>query len=118
MALADPQTITVDSVPKTCNLVIPGENKSVYATTDDEYRLTVSHQETKGDRIRHMARVDVKVIAADPLTSENEYKSLGLYVVIDQPNFGFSDDDIDDVATGFKTWLDSTMVLKILGRQH
>jgi hypothetical protein len=66
-----------------------------------------------------MARLDKKVVAADPLTAVNAYQSLGVYLVIDEPsNGGFSDADIQLIITGFKTWLDATCVGKILSSQH
>lgn len=65
-----------------------------------------------------MARIDKRVIAADPLTSVNEYKTVGIYVVIDEPEYGFTDDNIDDALQGFKTWLSTANVTKILGSEH
>jgi hypothetical protein len=65
-----------------------------------------------------MARLDCRIVAEDPLTSVNEYKSLGLYVVLDEPDYGFEDADILDIVAGFETWLDGTMVGKICGSQH
>lgn len=117
MALADPQTITIDSTPYTLNRVKSDGYRSEYATADEEYRLTISHQDSKG-RTRRMARLDQRVVAADPLTSINEYKSCGNYVVIDEPEYGFTDTDIANNVAGFNAWLDATMVGKILSGQH
>lgn len=117
MALADPQTVTIDSTPITCNRISTVDTKSVYASADEALKLTVSHQESKG-RTRRMARLDQRVVATDPLTSVNEYKTLGVYVVIDEPEYGFADDDIDNVVQGLAAWLASATVLKILGSQH
>ena len=117
MALADPQTLTVDSTPYTLNRVKSDGYRSEYATDDEAYKLTVSHQESK-NRTRRMVRVDNRVVAADPLTSVNEYKSLGVYVVIDEPEYGFDDDDIDDVAQALFALADSTFLGKVLGNQH
>lgn len=117
MALADPQTVTIDSVPYTCNRVETEKTKSVYQTTDENLKLTVSHQESKS-RTRRMIRLDQRVVAADPLTSENEYKGLGIYMVIDEPEFGFDDADIADIAAGLQALCDSTFLGKVLGAQH
>lgn len=117
MALADPQTITINSVPIPCNLVQTDGYKSVYQNSDESLKFTVSHQENKG-RTRRMARLDQRVVAADPLTSENEYKQLGVYVVIDEPEYGFSDDDIFDVVEGLIAFLTEANVLKICSSQH
>lgn len=117
MALADPQTVTIDSTPYTCNRVLDDGNKSEYVTADGNLKLTVSHQSNKG-RIRRMTRLDSRVVAADPLTSINEYKSLGCYIVIDEPDFGFDDDDIADIVAGLQALTDGTFIGKILGGQH
>jgi hypothetical protein len=65
-----------------------------------------------------MIRVDQRVVAADPLTSVNEYKSLGVYLVIDEPEYGFDDDAIYDVVLGLTTWLSEANVLKACSSQH
>jgi len=117
MALADPQSITVDSVAQSLALIKADGLKSEYATADEVYRFTVSHQES-GKRTRRMVRVDKRVVAADPLSSVNEYKSLGIYLVIDEPEFGFADDAIYDVCAGLLGWLSEANVLKVLASQH
>lgn len=117
MALADPQTVTIDTTPYTCNRISSDGFKSVYATSDENLRLTVSHQESK-NRTRRMVRLDQRVVAADPLSSVNEYKNLGVYLVVDEPEFGFDDTAIDNVAQGLQALCDSTFMAKILGNQH
>lgn len=117
MALADPQTFTVDTTPYTLNRVKSDGYRSEYVTDDEAFKLTVSHQESKG-RTRRMIRIDNRVVAADPLTSVNEYKNLGVYIVLDEPEYGFDDTDIDDVVQGLFALADSTLIGKILGGQH
>lgn len=117
MALADPQTITVNTVDKTLNLVTPGSDKSIYSTSDEEFKLTVGHQELK-TRTRRLVRIDQRVVAADPLTSVNEYKDLGVYLVIDEPEYGFTDTEIDYVVQALAAWLASATVAKVLSGQH
>lgn len=117
MALADPQTITVNAVAQTLNRVKSDGYRSEYQTADESYKFVVSHLESKG-RTRRMIRVDQRVIAADPLTALNEYKSLGVYVVIDEPEYGFTDDGIYDVAAGLIAWATEANILKVLGGQH
>lgn len=115
--LADPQTVTIDAVPYSCARIESDATKSVYATADGNFKLTVSHQNSK-DRSRRMIRLDKKVVAADPLTAENEYKSVGVYLVVDEPTFGFTDDNIDDIIQGFKAWLTTANVTAVLSAQH
>lgn len=117
MAFSDPQTITVNTVAQTLNRIKADGYRSEYLEADEEFKMTISHQESK-DRTRRMVRVDQRVVASDPLTSENEYKSLGLYIVIDEPEYGFDDDDVADIAAGLFTLADSTFIGKVLGNQH
>jgi len=117
MAFADPQTLTVDSTPHTLNRIKSDGYRSEYASSDEGYKMTISHQESK-DRTRRMIRVDNRIVAADPLTSVNEYKSLGVYLVIDEPEYGFDDADIDDLVQGFATWLSTANITKVCGGEH
>lgn len=116
MAFSDPQTLTVNTVAKTLNRVKTEGYMSEYATDDEVFKMKISHQESK-DRTRRMVRVDQRVVAANPLDSVNEYKSLGVYLVIDEPEFGFTDAEIDYVVQALKTWLSTATVLKVCSSQ-
>jgi predicted Zn-dependent peptidase len=117
MAFADPQTITVNSVPKTLNRVKSDGLRSEYVAADEEFKMTISHQESS-KRTRRMVRVDQRIVAEDPLTSVNEYKSLGVYLVVDEPEYGFSDAEIDHVVQALATWLSTGNVSDVLESQH
>ena len=117
MALADPQTITVNSIAKTLNRISTDGLKSVYQTDDGIYKMTISHQDT-GKRVRRMVRIDHKVIAADPISALNESKTLGFYLVIDEPNFGFDDAAISLDVAALVAWLTPTNVGKVCATQH
>lgn len=114
--LTDPQTITIDSVPFTLNRVTMGDLRGIYQDATDEHKLTVSHQLSKG-RARRMVRLDTKAIVADPLTAVNDYENLGVYVVIDEPEVGFTDADIADIVAGLFAWFNAAMVAKVLSSQ-
>lgn len=117
MSLATPQTITINGVANTLNRIEDSKSASTYASDDGNVKLIVSHQESKS-RIRRMARVDKRVIAADPLTAINAYQKLGIYVVIDEPINGFTDADIAFVVEGLKTWLTNANQLAMLAGRH
>lgn len=117
MAFADPQTITVNTVPKTLNRISSNESRSIYTTDDELYKFTISHQVSK-DSVRHMVRIDRKVAAADPLTAVTAYRNLGVYLVIDEPSFGFTVGDVTDVVVALELWLDATSVAKMVSNQH
>lgn len=112
----DPQSVTVNAVPQSMPRIVTGERKSTYQKNDMSFTLNLSHTLNK-DRIRSMARIDQKAIVPDPLTSVNDYETLSVYLVIDRPLAGFSSTQVDQLITGFKSWLDSTAVGKLYGQE-
>lgn len=114
--LTDPQVITIATVANTFNRISTGDLKSVYQTAEGDRKLTISHQTSKS-RTRRMVRLDTKAIVADPLSAVNDYEQFGVYVVIDEPEVGFSDQTIADVLAGFFTWYNAAMVAKVLSSQ-
>lgn len=117
MSFTDPQAVTIDAVPYSLPRVSTETSKSLYSTATEDLKMTISHQESKG-RTRRMIRLDKRVVAADPLTAVNAYQTVGVYLVVDQPEYGFSIDNIDDIVQGFKTWLSTANVSKVLGGEH
>lgn len=116
MALTDPQVITINAVPNSLARIESSGLKSKYSTADGLLKLTISHQPSKG-RARRMARIDFRVIAADPLNSVNEYKDGSIYVVFDLPDFGFTTAEVQLKAAGFKTWLTDAIIASMIGNQ-
>lgn len=114
---ADPQTVTINAIANSMPRITSDASKSVYSLPDESLKMTVSHQESK-DRTRRMVRLDQRVVAADPLTAENEYKTVGVYLVIDQPEYGFSIASIDNIVQGLKSWLTTANVTKLVGAEH
>lgn len=117
MAFSDPQTVTVDSVAQTLNKISVQGESSIYADADSVYQLKLAHTTSK-KRKRRLIRLDHTEIAADPLTAENASQNLGIYIVIDEPEFGFTDAEIDDDVQGLLTWASSANIAKILASQH
>lgn len=116
MAFTDPQSVTINAVPKSMPRISSDGTQALYSTADEEVKMRISHQDSKG-RTRHMVRVDQRVVAADPLTAVNVYQSVGVYFVIDEPEYGFSDASIDYIVQGLKTWATTANVLKVLGSE-
>ena len=118
MAFADPLSVTIDTVAHSMPRIKSDGYRSEYLEDDESHKLTISHQESKG-RTRRLIRLDIRVVAADPLTSVNEYKTLGVYLVIDEPEYGFADADIVLAAEGFMVFLNGANVLEaLLTQQH
>lgn len=113
---ADPQSITVAGSAKSMPRVSSDGTKSIYQNSDETYKFTISHT-TSGTRIRSMARVDNRAIVTNPLDASNDYDTLSFYVVIDRPQYGFSSTNVNDLIAAVKTWLDSTAVGKLFGKE-
>lgn len=116
MAFTDPQTLTVNSVAKTLNRIKSDGYSAEYAAADEEFKMRISHQESKS-RTRRMVRADQRIVATNPLTSVQEYKTLGVYCVIDEPEYGFDDTTINYLVQALVTWLSPTNVAKICSSQ-
>lgn len=116
MSFADPQSVTVNSVAKSMPRISTSGTSAVYQNADESFKMTISHTKSK-DRIRSMSRIDQRVVAADPLSSINDWETLGVYLVIDRPLVGFSSTQVEQLITGFKTWLDSTAMGRLYGQE-
>lgn len=117
MSLSTPQSITIDTVTTNLNRIESDKTSSIYSSDNGTLTLRVSHQ-SSGKRVRRMARVDKKIIASDPLTSLSQYQTAGIYIVIDEPEFGFAAADIEDIVEGLKVWLTSANITAMLASRH
>jgi hypothetical protein len=112
----DPQTVTYNSVGKPMPKIKQGVTDSTYRTADETFQLRVSHQSTKS-RTRRMVRLDQTIIAADPLSAINTSQSAGVYLVIDEPKFGFDDATLDYMVDALVAWLTAGNIAKLLGSE-
>lgn len=114
MAFSDPQSVTINSVATSLPRVTVGNNECIYRSANETVQLRISHQSSKG-RKRRMVRLDQTVIAADPLTAENAEQKAGIYLVVDEPTWGFSDTELDYLVDALVAWLTSGNIAKLLG---
>lgn len=115
--LSTPQSVTINSVATDLHRTVDELTASTYENSDGTLTLRVSHQKNKS-RVRRMARLDKQIIAADPLTAISQYQTAGVYIVMDEPEFGFSPSDIENLINGLKTWLTSANILAMLANRH
>lgn len=113
---ADPQSVTVAGTPHSLPRVSSSGTSAVYQKSDENWKLSISHQKQNG-KIRTVARIDQRAVVADPLTAVNDFEILTTYIVIERPIVGFSSTNVNDQIAGFKTWLDSTNVGKLFGQE-
>lgn len=121
MALIDPQIITVNSVAKSMPKIPGGAGTStLYQINDMTFGLLVKHTSFKQDkksRIKSLAQFTQRAVVADPLTAVNDYETVTISFQIDRPEVGFTATQVDQMVAGLKTWLDTTMVTKLYGRE-
>lgn len=112
MSFSDPQSITINSIAISMPRTATGLNASTYTSNDGLTKQTVSHQ--YGKRNRRQFRVDVRKIAADPLTSgvNSEY-SMSAYLVVDLPKVGYTNAEAKLVIDGLLASLTASSGAKI-----
>jgi hypothetical protein len=120
MALVDPQVITVNAVAKSMPMLNRGDLKSFYQMDDKTFSLDIRHVELKKDkkaRVRSTVTFTQRAVVPDPLTAVNDFEEATVSFQIDRPDAGFTAAQIDQMVVGFKSWLSSTIVTNLFGRQ-
>lgn len=116
--LADPQTITVNSVAKTMPKVLTDGQHAVYQLADRTFTLDIRHTQRTVDkkaRVKSLVTFTQQAIVTDPLTSVNDFENLIFSVQIDRPLAGFTTTQVQQLVAGFNAWLTGTMVDKLYG---
>lgn len=111
---SDPQSVTINAVPVSLPRVSMGDKTATYQSADETVKMLISHQSAKG-RKRRRVRLDQTVIAEDPIAATNKSQSCGISLVVDEPEFGFSDTEIDYLVDALVAWLTSGNIAKLLG---
>jgi hypothetical protein len=114
---SDPQTITVNAVAKAMPRISTNGTSSTYRLADTTFALTISHNETKQQRVQSRARFEQRAIVPDPLTSVNDWESAAFSIVLDRPISGFTQTQLDQMWAGLKAWLDSSAFAKFFNQE-
>lgn len=112
--LSDPQSLTIHAVTTSVPRVSADNQSAIYSSADGNVQFTVSHQLSK-KRMRHLVRIDQRIIAADPLTAVNVQQKAAVYMVIDEPEVGFTDAQLTYLVQALKAWATDANVAKVLG---
>lgn len=118
--LADPQSITVNSVAKSMPKVQSDGQHSIYSMADQSFQLDIRHTNRKvdkKDRVRSLVTFTQTAAVTDPITSVVDSDFLAFSVQIDRPVFGFTSLQVQQLVAGFNAWLTSTNVDKLYGRE-
>lgn len=120
MALAD-QTVTINSVAVALPRTGSSMNSGVFQSADGLVKETVSHSSAKGNRTRHLVRLDHSKVAADPFQSTlNAKYSLAAYLVMDVPPVGYTVAEAKQVVDGLIAQLTASsgaLITKVLGNE-
>jgi len=114
---SDPIVVNLAAVPHNLARVQDDGLRSVYNNPDRTLIGTISHQPAKG-RVRRMFRIDQTKIAADPLTSVNKSVTLGVYFVMDVPDFGYSVAEVQDLVDALVLQMVDATTAKMLADEH
>lgn len=105
MSFTEPLTVTVNAVAKSLPRVSVGNRSAIYEKIADGLRLSIASQ--TGKRVRRNVRLDFTKTAADPLLDGvSKQYSMSSYLVIDHPQVGFTQLELEQYAQALVDWLD------------
>ncbi len=114
---ADPQSVTINAVANSLPRTGSSNDSGNFSKDDGNVKLAIKH--TSASRIRRVARLDFRKVAADPLaTGYNKEYSMSSYLVIDVPLVGFTIAEQKQIVDGLTLWLTTSTganVTKLLG---
>lgn len=100
MAFSDPQKVKVNGVEVTLPRVGSGNYSSEYASEDGQNILKISTQ--NGKRKRQVIRLDLSKLTDDPFSdTTNMQVSASVYLVVDRPLAGFTNEEMKKTVEGF-----------------
>lgn len=120
MALSDPQSITVNGSAKSMPLIVRNGQSTIYQTSAQDFKFTVQHTDLKRDkksRLKSLVTFTQTAAVTDPITSVVDSDNLIVSVQIDRPLFGFDQTTTNNLVQGLISWLTSTNVGKLYGRE-
>lgn len=112
--LSDPQSVTVSGTARSLPLVDPGTGSHRGYRSADGNTVLLVKQNTQKQRFRREIRLTETKVATDPLTSANTNASTSIYLVVDEPRYGFSDAELGALIEGLKAFLTPALQARIL----
>ncbi len=111
--LTDPQSVTINGVATSVPRVQTNSTQNTYTDATGNTSL-VTKQNTSSTRFRREIRLSQKKVAADPISALNKEIGTSVYLVVDEPRWGFTDAEIGYLIDALKAWATSTNYNKIL----
>ncbi|DAD50006.1 TPA_asm: coat protein [ssRNA phage Gerhypos.1_1] len=119
MALADPQSITINAVTNSLPRTFAEGSESAYTSADGLWKLSVNHTLVKQGRTRRLLRFDHSKITTDPyISSQNVKVGTAIYLVVDIPPAGYTNTELMQIYTGYKAMISASsdaMITKLFG---
>lgn len=107
MAFSDPQSVKINGVVTSLPRVSSGNYSSEYASADGLNTLKISTQ--NGKRKRQVIRLDLSKVTDDPYNdAANLQVSSSVYLVVDRPIAGFTNEEMKKTVEGFFENLSAT----------
>jgi hypothetical protein len=115
---ADPQSVTINAVATSLARTLLGNGNGEFTSADGNTKL-ITKQSTSATRFRREARITQQKISADPLNPGiNTAKGFSVYLVIDEPRFGFTDTEIGYIVEALKGFVGVGNTAKILQGEY
>lgn len=119
MAFPDPVVFSYGAGTFDMNRTSFGTNSGSFKNEDSSATLSFSHQ--YGKRVRRTVRFDGRKVAPDPLMPDtNVPYSTSVYLVVDAPNAGYSNEELKVAITALAEFLTENSganATKLLGGQ-
>jgi hypothetical protein len=113
MALADPQSITINAIANSLPRTGFSANTGSFTKADGDRKLEISH--SSGSRIRHLIRFTDKQTVSNPLVpTQNQAVNMSVHLVIDMPRNGYTVADIAKISAGFAAWATEANLTKVI----
>jgi len=112
--LADPQSVTINAVAVQLPRTNLNGTNTVYTAADGNTTFSVK-QSVTASRFRREVRLATQKIAADPISAVNKQIGASVYLVIDEPKYGYTDAELGFLIDALKAWFTSVNYNKILG---
>jgi hypothetical protein len=120
----DPITLIVNGVTKTLARVRMRERASDYQDADLTVFETISHQDQNppkgetGSYVKSLIGFRQRKLVSDVLNAEKqEYKTLGIQVIVLRPEYGFSATEVKHLWTGMKSQMNDAFIDKVFGQE-
>lgn len=122
---SDPITFKVDGGDQPHTRTALGAGVGEFSWTDPATgqvaRKVTVKQTTTTKRFRREVRVANSHISPDPLTSNNAEIGMSVYLVIDEPRYGYSDVQLQNAVSDLASFLTSSSganTLRVLGGEY